>query len=167
MALRTSKSVVTFKGPFSLPELEGLLPAGDYRIETDEEIIEGLERTAYVRRATLLYVESGSTTQVVTIDPQGIEAALASDREPSIVQASDLPGPPEGSGRRSRLGVFKLVLAGILLAILPFVWRYGHMPLFLAICSAAALVIWGLNLDWKRKAAVAAENRTSVPRERA
>ena len=75
MAIRTTRSKVTFKSPFSLPEIERELPAGDYDVETDEELIEGLERTAYVRRATLLYVREGATTQVVTIDPKVLEAA--------------------------------------------------------------------------------------------
>lgn len=65
--------------PFRLPELDAPCPPGTYEVETDEEIIEGMERTAYLRVATLLHVRSGATTRVVTINPKGLEAALATD----------------------------------------------------------------------------------------
>jgi hypothetical protein len=70
---------VSFTAPFLLPELDQPCPAGIYNVETDEEIVEGNERTAYLRVATLLYVRRGATTQVVTVDPKGLEAALALD----------------------------------------------------------------------------------------
>jgi hypothetical protein len=79
MALRTTSSKVTFLAPFVLAELDDPLPAGSYRVDTDEEGIEGNERTVYVRVATLLYVEKGATTRIVTIDPRGLEAAQAQD----------------------------------------------------------------------------------------
>lgn len=41
MAIRTSSSRVTFRGPFKLPEIDDVLAAGTYDIEVDEEIIEG------------------------------------------------------------------------------------------------------------------------------
>ncbi len=65
--------------PFTLPEIDGLLPAGSYDVDTEEEIIEGNERTVYVRVATLLYVRTPGTTRIVTIDPQGLAAALDQD----------------------------------------------------------------------------------------
>jgi hypothetical protein len=54
MAMRTTRSEVTFTASFNLPELEAPQPAGTYKVETDEEIVEGNERTVYVRRAILL-----------------------------------------------------------------------------------------------------------------
>lgn len=80
MALRTTRSTVTFAAPFKLKALEAVLAAGTYKIETDEEIIEGNERTVFQRVATLLYVERDGTTQAVTVDPQDLDAALARDR---------------------------------------------------------------------------------------
>jgi hypothetical protein len=79
VAVRTTRSQATFVAPFTLPELDGPQPAGTYDVETDEEIIEGNERTVYVRVATLLYLESGAETRIVTVDPQGLQAALARD----------------------------------------------------------------------------------------
>jgi len=56
MAMRTTRSKVTFTASFNLPELEAPQPAGTYKVETDEEIVEGNERIVYIRRATLLYL---------------------------------------------------------------------------------------------------------------
>jgi hypothetical protein len=79
VAVRTTRSQATFLAPFALPELDGPQPAGVYDVDTDEEIIEGNERTVYVRVATLLYLETGAATRIVTIDSIGLQAALAQD----------------------------------------------------------------------------------------
>jgi hypothetical protein len=79
MALRTTRSSVTFKAPFRLTALDEILPAGTYEIETEEEIIEGNERTVYVRVATLLYLRTTGMLQIVTIDPKELQSALAAD----------------------------------------------------------------------------------------
>ena len=81
MALRTTRSSVTFAAPFKLKALEATLPAGSYAIETDEEVIEGNERTVFQRVATLLYLERDGATLAVTVDPQDLDAALARDRD--------------------------------------------------------------------------------------
>ena len=86
MALRTTRSEVTFLAPFTLAELDEPQPAGSYQVETDEDIIEGNERTVYVRVATLLYLERSGTTTVVTINPDGLRDALARD---SILAAAE------------------------------------------------------------------------------
>lgn len=81
MALRTTKSSVTFAAPFKLPELDEAQPAGTYDVVTDEEMIEGNERTVYIRVSTSLYVKHGGTTSVVTVDPKGLQAALDRDKD--------------------------------------------------------------------------------------
>lgn len=55
------------------------LPAGRYDIDTEEEAIEGNERTVYLRVATLLYVRTTGMVQTVTIDPKELQAALDMD----------------------------------------------------------------------------------------
>ena len=80
MSIRTSRSTVNFKAAFSLRNVSGTLPPGAYEIETDEEIIEGNDRTVYRRIATLLYVRTAGMTRTCTIDPQDLAAALARDR---------------------------------------------------------------------------------------
>ena len=42
MTIRTSTKTVTFRRPFWLKGVDRLLPAADYRVVTDEELIEGL-----------------------------------------------------------------------------------------------------------------------------
>jgi hypothetical protein len=79
MALRTARSSVTFTAPFRLSAWDELLPAGRYDIDTEEEAIEGNERTVYVRVATLLYVRTAGMVQTVTIDPKELQAALDAD----------------------------------------------------------------------------------------
>ena len=79
MAIRTTRSKATFQAPFVLAELDDPQPAGTYDVETDEEIVEGNSRTVYVRVATLLHLDNGWTTRIVTIDPAGLAAALAND----------------------------------------------------------------------------------------
>ncbi len=80
MAVRTTRSSVTFAAPFKLKALDAVQPAGTYAVETDEEIIEGNERTVYRRIATLLFIPRDGTTAAVTVDPADLEAALAHDR---------------------------------------------------------------------------------------
>lgn len=79
MSIRTTRTQVTFKAPFSLPELDGLQPAGTYEVDTDEECIEGNEHTVYLRVATVLQIHSLGSTRFVTINPAGLEAALERD----------------------------------------------------------------------------------------
>jgi hypothetical protein len=42
MTIRTSSKTVTFAHPFLLKAIDRILAAGDYRVVTDEELIEGL-----------------------------------------------------------------------------------------------------------------------------
>ena len=79
MTVRTTRSTATFRRPFTLKALAGEQPAGSYEIETDEEVIEGNDLTAYRRVATILHVTRGGTTRTVTVDPRDLEAALARD----------------------------------------------------------------------------------------
>jgi len=74
---------VTFAHPFLLKGVDRILAAGDYRVVTDEELIEELSFPVYRRVATmiLLPAESGSasTVEMVTIDPQDLQAAQERD----------------------------------------------------------------------------------------
>ena len=83
MTARTSSKTVTFAHPFLLKGVDRILAAGDYRVVTDEELIEELSFPVYRRVATmiLLPAESGSasTVEMVTIDPQDLQAAQERD----------------------------------------------------------------------------------------
>ena len=81
MTMRTTSKTVTFHRPFWLKGVDRLLPPADYRVVTDEEIIEGLSFVAYHRVATSIFVPApyGSAVEMVTIDPADLEAAQAAD----------------------------------------------------------------------------------------
>jgi hypothetical protein len=41
MTIRTTSKTITFNRPFCLNGVDRLLPPGDYRVVTDQELIEG------------------------------------------------------------------------------------------------------------------------------
>lgn len=83
MTTRTTEATVTFRRPFTLDALDGVQPAGTYRVETDEELLPGLSFDAFQRVATMLHLPAmsapGGRRQVVTVDPAELAAALAAD----------------------------------------------------------------------------------------
>jgi len=83
MSIRTSARTVTFNRPFSLKGVDRVLPAGDYRVLTDEELIEGLSFPVYRRISTMIFVPGqfhGSVSvELPTIDPVDLRAAEERD----------------------------------------------------------------------------------------
>jgi hypothetical protein len=83
MTTRTTETTVTFRRPFTLVALDVAQPAGTYRVETDEELLEGLSFDAFQRVATMLHLPamsaSGGRRQVITVDPAELAAALEAD----------------------------------------------------------------------------------------
>ncbi len=83
MTTRTTESTVTFRRPFTLAAIDGVQPAGTYRIETDEERLEGLSFDAFQRVATMMHLPAMSAPngrrQVITIDPTELSTALEAD----------------------------------------------------------------------------------------
>jgi hypothetical protein len=83
MTTRTSRKTLTFSGPFSLKGVDHELPAGDYRVVTDEELIEGLSFPVYRRISTMIFVPAqshrASSVEMVTVDPLDLQAALELD----------------------------------------------------------------------------------------
>ena len=81
MSTRTTKTIVHFAAPFELPGIDGIHPAGDYKIVQDEELIEGLSQLAYQRVATFIHLPSISAgsrmRQFVKIDPALLEHLLS------------------------------------------------------------------------------------------
>jgi hypothetical protein len=84
MEVRTTQSIVRFSSRFRLRGLDGQQPAGDYRIECDDEQIGGVSFIAYRRVATFIHLPAVSddtrATQMVPIDPAELEDALGRDR---------------------------------------------------------------------------------------
>ena len=86
MTVRTTRKTVTFRRPFCLSEIDNIQPSGTYTVDTDEELIDGLSFLAYRRVATLLHLPSTSSrvgvTEIVTVNPSELEAALERDIQP-------------------------------------------------------------------------------------
>lgn len=57
MNIRSSKSTVTFSNTFSLSGYPSELPAGDYEVLVEEELLRGLSFETYRRTATYLLVQ--------------------------------------------------------------------------------------------------------------
>ena len=83
MSTRSTERTLTFRRPFSLSAVDDPLPAGRYRVITEEELLEGLSFAAWQRVRTLLFLPAnslpGKAREVVPIDPNELEAALAAD----------------------------------------------------------------------------------------
>jgi hypothetical protein len=91
MTMRTTSKTVTFHRPFWLKGVDRLLPPADYRVVTDEELIEGLSFPAYHRVSTVIFVPgpSGSAVEMVTIDPLDLQAAQDQDAAMHTVHPAD------------------------------------------------------------------------------
>jgi hypothetical protein len=76
MTIRTSTKTVTFRRPFWLKGVDRLLPPADYRVMTDEELIEGLSFSAYHRVSTAIFVPAPSGSAI----EEGLRSLSRSDR---------------------------------------------------------------------------------------
>jgi hypothetical protein len=83
MMTRTTQTRVTFRRSFTLSAVDGVQPAGTYRLVTDEEQIPGLTFVAFRRTATMLHLPANpapdATRQVVYIDAVELAEVLAAD----------------------------------------------------------------------------------------
>jgi hypothetical protein len=89
LTIRTTRTTVSFSRPFTLQNLEGVQPAGEYVVLIDDELIEGLSRVAYRRVATLFQTPAISASQRLiqsfSISQTDLEAAIMKDRNQTIV----------------------------------------------------------------------------------
>ncbi|RWB24792.1 hypothetical protein [Mesorhizobium sp.] len=84
MSGRTTHSIAHFEAPFMLGGLEGKLPAGDYDIDRDEELIDSTSWLAWRRVATIhlpARTVKSQTSQLVAIDLAELETARKRDQE--------------------------------------------------------------------------------------
>jgi hypothetical protein len=86
MTTRTTTKTVTFHRPFNLKSVDRLLPPANYRVVTDEDLVEGLSFPAYRRASTVIFVpaESGCAVEMVPIDPLDLQAAIDRDSRERI-----------------------------------------------------------------------------------
>jgi len=70
MIARSLNKTAVFNRPFLLKGIDRTLPAGSYRVVTDEELIDGISFPAYRRVATMIFVPAApgtSSVEMVTI----------------------------------------------------------------------------------------------------
>jgi hypothetical protein len=98
MAGRTTRTSVTFSRPFSLADVDGIQPAGTYRIQTVDVALDNLASPTYRRVSTTIElpcVGVAGSRHVIAIDPRELEAALEQD------PADHAEEPPEKVQRTS------------------------------------------------------------------
>jgi hypothetical protein len=80
MTVRTRSKIVAFLHPFVLEGIDEVLPAGDYRVETDEELIEGIPFLAYRRVSVCIHLPSPSgnpaLSRTVVMPPGVLDSTL-------------------------------------------------------------------------------------------
>lgn len=85
MTSRTIETVVHFASAFSFAGIAGQQPAGAYRVDRDEELIESVSQVAWLRTKTFFHLPAidtpGPKQQMVPINPADLEAALERDRQ--------------------------------------------------------------------------------------
>jgi hypothetical protein len=93
MHTRSRDRTWTFGNPFWLKGADRELPAGSYRVATDEELIEGLSFPVYRRVATMLFVPSrhGAAVEMLSIDPVELKAAHEKDGAAGVAPANAKP----------------------------------------------------------------------------
>ena len=76
MTTRTTTKTVTFAHPFLLKGIDRILPAGDYRVVTDEELIEGVSFPVYRRVSTMIFIpgQNAFSVEMEATDPQELQA---------------------------------------------------------------------------------------------
>ena len=81
MAIRTNESTVTFQNSFVLQGFGDELPAGTYRIEVDEEVLEGISFLSYRSVKVVIWIPTKSkSARMVVVDPKEFTAVLAHDK---------------------------------------------------------------------------------------
>jgi hypothetical protein len=87
MTTRTTHKIVRFSAPFTLPGFDAAQPAGDYRVDQDEELLEVSSRLAWRRVSAFVHLPAigidGQTHQMAPIDPADLDAALEKDHQQS------------------------------------------------------------------------------------
>jgi hypothetical protein len=90
MIARTREKMVSFTKPFVLEGVDHALPAGEYRVKTDEELIEGISFPVYRRVATMIFVPAQTqrgSIEMIAIDPGALQAALDRDAAADAIAA--------------------------------------------------------------------------------
>lgn len=81
---RTYETRITFRHPFAIYGYKDILPAGSYRLDVEEESLDGLSFTAFRRKEVVLHLNANpkrpGVSEMLTLDPHEIDAAVNWDR---------------------------------------------------------------------------------------
>jgi hypothetical protein len=86
MMTRSHSKTVVFSHPFELKGFGRVLPPGDYRVVTDEELIQELSFPVYRRISTVIHIPLeayNASMEVAAIDPRDLQEAL--DRDAGLI----------------------------------------------------------------------------------
>ncbi|WP_323776374.1 hypothetical protein [Leisingera sp.] len=85
MNIRSSRTAVAFFNAFTLPGYPDSLPAGQYQVVAEEELIQGLSFEAYRRTATYLEIRNrggqAGRTELRPVSESALKQALRRDRD--------------------------------------------------------------------------------------
>lgn len=88
MTLKTTRTTLTFAAPFTIRGADGVQPAGDYDVLTEDELIDGVSCIAYRRVATILCLPSLSSpqtnSQLVPVTQTDLDVAVMKDRHVAL-----------------------------------------------------------------------------------
>jgi hypothetical protein len=88
LTIRTTRTTVPFRNPFTIENVEGVQPADEYVVLIDDELIEGLSRVAYRRLMTLFQTLAISASkrkvELVSVSQTELDAALMKDQRQTI-----------------------------------------------------------------------------------
>ena len=99
MQSRTTHSHVTFRRPFQFAGMDGLAPAGRYKISLEEEQLDSLTVEAWRQTSVTLQVDLAGGTEYLSLDPMDLRDALLRDSTDNI----DTVAPAPGARRREVL----------------------------------------------------------------
>lgn len=87
MEFRSTRTTLTFRRAFALPNEDRQVPAGDYVLVVEEQIMEGLTFNAYLRIGSYLIVNGGpkrpGLTEMIPITEDALAFLLACDAAPA------------------------------------------------------------------------------------
>lgn len=92
MTVRTTKRTVSFARPFTLDDFSEQFPAGQYAIETDEDLLDGMFFAAYLQGVTVMQrvaERRPGITEPTVINPFQLDAALALDAALDLMGGAD------------------------------------------------------------------------------
>ena len=96
--LKTTRKTYVFSAPFNLTGFDQSFPAGQYNVEIEEQMMEGMSFVAFKRIATTMRMihaadglaKPGLVNNTFNIDPRDFELAILKDRHQCSEEISSL-----------------------------------------------------------------------------